>query len=273
MSPRSAVLLACGIAGCVNTASAPGDPKEVLDEFVVLNNSGKFQEARRLIYGTEGDLKLILSPLTGVQLSDIRVARSDPYLARLDFKLSLPKDYGDKRRIEVQDHLDMVFTKGRWKILQSQPGYKNGGHSLAAAISYLAADPKSMDAGLARSQRSQDLTRLRDLAMAILLFSNEHGNRLPNADKWTQQIEPYLKSKESFTALDDPVGTRSYAFNAKVAGKTFTEIRNPGKTILVYSGLNGQLRAEQNAIAQIAFCDGRAINIQQSASKTLQWDP
>lgn len=102
---------------------------------------------------------------------------------------------------------------------------------------------------------------------ASLAYAKEHGAKLPDADKWQEQIAPYYKRLETklFAAnkelkdnpffkfqpgditkplpcdFGEPVTTITY--NSELSGKVLDSIKDPSGTVMFYEGLQAVANA------------------------------
>lgn len=104
--------------------------------------------------------------------------------------------------------------------------------------------------GLARSEQTECLSNLKQLALAVLMWAQDHDEVLPPAKDWGKELYPYLKNEELFRcpAAADLQG--GYAYNADIAGRKLAEIADPAATVLFYESTLGQLDAADRGESQ-----------------------
>jgi hypothetical protein len=77
---------------------------------------------------------------------------------------------------------------------------------------------------------------LRQLARAVLMYASASGDRLPDPDRWLQQIRPHLPRSAGLHCPGDPTPGISYAMNRNLAGRRTQNIsnRNRAATVLLF---------------------------------------
>lgn len=95
------------------------------------------------------------------------------------------------------------------------------------------------------AQRMKKLTKdtsqynLKQLARLILQYAHDHDETLPDADKWVDEIMPYVKSQAFFRDPSAPEQEWSYAFNRALSGVRRGDIKGPAATVLVFESTAG----------------------------------
>ena len=82
------------------------------------------------------------------------------------------------------------------------------------------------------------LSNLKQLALAALMFAQDHNDALPNANTWSDDIRPYCASPDILRCPSD-TNEYSYAMNSKVSGKKIGDIVDPATTILFFESSTG----------------------------------
>jgi len=86
---------------------------------------------------------------------------------------------------------------------------------------------------LSRETRCRE--NLREIALAMFQYADEHNDKLPDADKWVDEIMPYFEDSKVFKCpVDESKAKCSYAMNAKLSGFEIGKIANPSETALVF---------------------------------------
>ena len=99
------------------------------------------------------------------------------------------------------------------------------------------ASPEMM---LARDKAMQAVSQsnLRQIALGVILYAQDHNETLPDADQWVDEIMPYVKTEAVFRDPAAPDQKWSYAFNSNLSGVTMSEIENPAATVLLFESTN-----------------------------------
>jgi len=75
---------------------------------------------------------------------------------------------------------------------------------------------------------------MRKLGIAFICYEADHG-RFPDADRWVDQVCPYVKDWDAFRCPEDSSGQRSsYAMNKNLSRRPLKEIENTHSTVLLY---------------------------------------
>jgi hypothetical protein len=83
-----------------------------------------------------------------------------------------------------------------------------GGEGGAAGTS----DSGTLDYNLA-------LSRVRDSILAVRAYTEDNDNRLPLANQWMDQVEPYASNSEVFNSPAIPSDRYGFALNDAIAGR------------------------------------------------------
>ncbi len=94
------------------------------------------------------------------------------------------------------------------------------------------------------------MSNLKQLALAVLMWSQDHHNTLPPAANWAKELDPYLKNMKVFACPAAPDLQCGYAYNVAVAGKMTAEIARPSDTVLFYESTLGSLDAADKGESQ-----------------------
>jgi prepilin-type processing-associated H-X9-DG protein len=134
-----------------------------------------------------------------------------------------------------------------------------------------------------RAQTIQCVNNMKQLSLAVRLYSNDNNDRFPPATTWCDAILTYTSG--STTIYQCPAGDRSkrcdYAFNAKLGGMSLTKV-NPNTVVLFETdgGWNAsggpELMLKQprhRNVSVVAFADGHVEQVLPSGLAALRWNP
>jgi len=87
---------------------------------------------------------------------------------------------------------------------------------------------------------SSPLPQIKQNALALLAYANDHDEKMPDRDVWMDRVSPYLNSEESLhapeiVALGNP-GLYGFAFNSSLSGRAVSG--DAAGTPLVYDSVN-----------------------------------
>ncbi len=132
------------------------------------------------------------------------------------------------------------------------------------------------------AEQQQDITNLKVISLALVMYERDDHYRFPDADHWMDQLIPYLDQIASYrrdrSVFFDPFqpGKKhyGYAFNRNFSGKSLAVVRYPAQTVEIFDSTLGtrdasdtgqSLRVNPSASSQIntsgtgyAFADGHS---------------
>jgi len=90
--------------------------------------------------------------------------------------------------------------------------------------------------GCAREKARQIacLSNVKNISLAILMYVDDHHGKFPDADRWVEELRPYMEAKLLHCPDDKIKGHISYAMNSALSGISETKIADPGNTILIF---------------------------------------
>lgn len=92
------------------------------------------------------------------------------------------------------------------------------------------------------ARRAMCLANMRQLAMAMMMYAQDHENRLPPANRWCDAINPYTRNQAIFKCPADKA-KYSYAMNFNLSKRAITAIPNPAKTVMLFESTQGRKNA------------------------------
>lgn len=101
-----------------------------------------------------------------------------------------------------------------------------------------AAAPGEMDEEREQEHKFVSLSHLEQLSVGIILYGKDHNSILPDADRWADEIRPYVKDSDAFrdpSGPVSPVGEEwSYAYNRALSRKPEAQLDYPAHTVLLF---------------------------------------
>lgn len=134
-----------------------------------------------------------------------------------------------------------------------------------------------------KAQEINCMNNEKQLALAVILYSNDHTNRFPPAAEWCDAIKPSVGSDMNFRCVAaDPSSRCDYAFNSKLDGLELGKVN--AQTVMIFEANGGWnanggpelLPAKARHLQKfyvVAFVDGHVEAVTQSRLATLRWDP
>ena len=91
--------------------------------------------------------------------------------------------------------------------------------------------------------RDHCLSNLKNLGLGARLYSADHDNKLPDADKWVDQVRPYLNKDTFFKCASAPDLEYGYAMNAVLSGMKIAQLQSAAEMVLFFDSHLGTKNA------------------------------
>lgn len=137
-----------------------------------------------------------------------------------------------------------------------------------------------------KAEQIQCVNHVKQLAVSVMLYANDHDGRLPDADRWCDQIQVYLGNAAQSVLLcpaGNPADRCHYALNAGLSGAELNRLGNPAQTVLFVEtegGWNTSGGPELLATPSrhrgprvVGFADGHVETVPASREGNLRWTP
>ncbi len=128
------------------------------------------------------------------------------------------------------------------------PDVKSGAPRLEMLPSYQKTSARDFAAMREHARGLASLSNLRQIGLALIMYAQSNGGRLPDADGWVDAILPQwddVKDKgfHAEALFRDPTAPESepwnYAFNRALSGVRLADIKDPAATVLVFESVAG----------------------------------
>ena len=123
----------------------------------------------------------------------------------------------------------------------------------------------------ARALRLECQGHLEQMQLAVRLYAAQHGQRLPDADKWTDEILPYLQDPAVLKCPDAPQLECAYAMNRALSGKPLSVLNKWPHPVLFFESDLGQRNASGTG-ADVAPGRHQGGNNYAVGVTNVQWD-
>jgi prepilin-type processing-associated H-X9-DG protein len=155
-----------------------------------------------------------------------------------------PQPAGDKTTITFQGsplHFVMTQANGRWKVdaAATLAGFPEGVRKL---LEPAAAGPEGAPADEKAAQNTC-LSHLKQLDLGAIMFASDHDQNWPDADKWTDEIMPYIKNEQILRCPAAPGLECAYALNRVMAGRNDADVALPAEIITFFESNLGHRNA------------------------------
>ncbi len=123
-----------------------------------------------------------------------------------------------------------------------------GGARLEMLPSFQKTSPHDFGVMREHARGMTSLSNLRQIGLALIMYAQEHGDRLPDADGWVDALLPQwsdVKDKgfHAEALFRDPTAPEeepwNYAFNRALSGARLGGIKDPAATVMVFESMAG----------------------------------
>ena len=111
-----------------------------------------------------------------------------------------------------------------------------------------------------KARQTPCLSNVKQIALGMMMFAQDHEGRLPEAYRWKEQLAPYVNSVQIYACPSDPsdAGT-SYAMNPRFSGADTKDFDNPAELIVIHEvDKLGHPDPRHNEGMNCGFMDGHA---------------
>lgn len=100
----------------------------------------------------------------------------------------------------------------------------------------------------AEAVKMVSLSNLRQIGLAVVVYAQDHGGRLPDADQWVDEIAPTLGNEKTLRSLlwdqaAPPSQPYGYAFNRSLSGVNLATLKDPSQVVMVFESTLGRRNA------------------------------
>ncbi len=85
-----------------------------------------------------------------------------------------------------------------------------------------------------RTQTQSCLSNLKQIATGVMMYVQDHDGKLPDADRWVDELMPYLQNQAVFKCPAAPELECGYAMNAVLSGVKVAELQKPSEMVLLF---------------------------------------
>ena len=118
------------------------------------------------------------------------------------------------------------------------------------------------------------LGNVKQLTLALLSYSEDHGGALPAAIGWREEVAPYIGEDADYLPKC-PVTGEAYTYNSGLSGKSVKEFANRADVPLVWEEQSGNKQAPHDSGFSVGFLDGHAEQLDEAEFIQLMdgWQP
>ena len=161
--------------------------------------------------------------------------------------------------------VDLKATYGRWNNLSGDALDLAWFQVTGDAAPSLAQNPEFQRAQ-ENAKRSSCQSNLKQAMLGILQYSQDYDQHYPTANKWIDEIYPYVKNEAIFRCPALAEGQNyGYAFNQNLAGLSLAKFDSPAQTVAIYEtddltrnayGVQDERAYRHLGGSNLAFADG-----------------
>jgi len=141
-----------------------------------------------------------------------------------------------------------------------------GGRRLDGEKTYMLSDP-SMIGHQDNARQASSQSNLKQISLGIIQYVQDNDQKMPDADKWVDEVMPYIKSEAVFTDPSAPGLKWAYALNRALSGVSLADLEDPAGTVMLFESADGKKNASgtggtvpkpgrHNGGTDYAFADG-----------------
>ena len=134
--------------------------------------------------------------------------------------------------------------------------------------------PRRFGTARDHAERTASQSNLKQLALGVILYGQDHNEKMPDAADWVDEILPYVKTEAIFRDPSAPVGEKwSYAFNSTLSHQPIAALDYPAHTVLLFESSLGVKNASDTG--QSVPVPGRHLGGTDYATADghVQWFP
>jgi prepilin-type processing-associated H-X9-DG protein len=95
---------------------------------------------------------------------------------------------------------------------------------------------QTLEAAKRNAVRTVCLSNAKNLALGVLMFTEDHDGRFPHPDSWVDELDEYVRNRDVFRCPADgskEVNCR-YAMNAQLRGMRVSDLADPANTVVFF---------------------------------------
>ena len=90
------------------------------------------------------------------------------------------------------------------------------------------------------AEKTTSLSNLKQIALGVIQYTQDHDERLPDAASWVDEVMPYIKSEAVFHDPAAPDSEKwSYAFNSTLSHISLAQLDAPAQTAMLFESTLG----------------------------------
>lgn len=78
-----------------------------------------------------------------------------------------------------------------------------------------------------KARQASCLSNTKQIAMGLMMYTQQYDERLPSAGKWGESLYPFIKNNQVYVCPSDTGSVSSYAFNSVLDQKDMADILRP----------------------------------------------
>lgn len=129
-----------------------------------------------------------------------------------------------------------------------------------------------MQSGQQKARCASCLSNLKQIALAALMYAQDHDETFPDAEQWMEQLIPYIGENDAIFHCPAAEGMQyGYAMNDEVSGISLGEVSMPSQTVIFFETNTDERNAHggvgdianpshhEDDLNNFAFCDGHCM--------------
>lgn len=131
--------------------------------------------------------------------------------------------------------------------------------------------------------RDRTLTNIKQLGIAVIIYTVDHDDRYPLSANWAEAVNPYVRNWRTYACETSPSPSRN-ALNQNIGGTRLAPLDNPSRTVLLFecaftnlNPIGGASDVDYHHLdgkaAYVVKTDGRVKLHTQEEALALTWTP
>ena len=180
----------------------------------------------------------------------------------------------DVHKINFGSSVLLFKRDDAWQMIPASPQVLGdiGNNFLLQRVTLLV-HPETWEPMRQKALAQSSLSNMKQIGLATAQSVQDNdGKILLHAENYPEQLKNYIVN-DAIYDLPRVEPKKQYAFNGNLSGVFFKNIKQSAKTVLFYTGQNGELDFIYQDQAAVVFADGHAALVSREETKDLHWKP
>lgn len=178
--------------------------------------------------------------------------------ATLTVRVVLSGGYSKNPEV-LSETVTLRNVEGDWRIVPLDPkAIENDLPRPLAGLALLSLHPEMANLPRPATLQTQSLSKVKQIALAVLVYAADHQDRLPPAKGLKAAVMPYLRDADVLTPPGAPKGTVGYFLDPRLSGRLSASIERPAETAMILEGAPTKTAFPYRGRTPVGYADGHA---------------